>query len=56
MKIKESKLLSFTYVYFFESGLFNGLQSIQIKFSPASRLAREIPRARRLLKPISFPF
>jgi hypothetical protein len=27
-------LLSFTIVYFFESGLFNGLQAIQIKKFP----------------------
>jgi hypothetical protein len=30
-QIKENKMLSFTYVYFSESGLFNGLQPIQIK-------------------------
>jgi hypothetical protein len=27
----KAKLLSFAYVYFLESGLFNGLQAIQIK-------------------------
>jgi hypothetical protein len=36
-------LLSFTYVYFFESGLFNGLRPIQIKKSFPVRLSQ--PRA-----------
>ena len=29
------KVLAFTSAYFLESGLFNGLQPIQIRFSPA---------------------
>jgi hypothetical protein len=32
MKINENKIAFFTYVYFFESGLFNGLHRIQIEF------------------------
>jgi hypothetical protein len=42
-------LLSFTYVYFFESGLFNGLRLIQIKKSfPVSGFVR-LARARTVL-------
>jgi hypothetical protein len=35
-------LLSFTIVYFLESGLFNSLQAIQIKNSAPSQLASEV--------------
>jgi hypothetical protein len=46
-KQMKAKLLSFAYVYFFESGLFNGLQLIQIKKSFPSQAVKCVPLSRR---------
>jgi hypothetical protein len=49
-------LLSFTYVYFFESGLFNGLEPIQIKiFLSSLGSARNVTRAPFLVAAAKVP-
>jgi hypothetical protein len=50
-------MLAFTSVYFFESGLFNGLQPVQTKISPPPNLATRL-RAERFkpqFLPLSLP-
>jgi hypothetical protein len=42
-------LLSFAYIYFFESGLFNGLQPIQIKKSSPSFGSTQVVQKRSIL-------
>jgi hypothetical protein len=47
-------LLSFTIVYFLESGLFNSLQAIQIKNFAPSQLASEVVRETSLIPSFSW--
>jgi hypothetical protein len=49
-------LLSFTNVYFFESGLFNGLRPIQVKkIAPLGFADGRVRRASRHLSPLDAP-